>query len=55
MTPRLKKSVAGEARCPTCQHEDDNNRNFGDGDGEHDDEANGDLPGGTGNAQLLEP
>ena len=58
MTPRLKKSVAGEARWPTCQHEDDNNRNFGDGDGEHGDEANDghdELPDGTGNVQLQEP
>ena len=64
MTPRLKKSVAGEARCPTWQHGDDANYgddnygNFGDGDGEHGDEANDghdDLPDGTGNVQLQEP
>ena len=51
MTPRLKKSVAGEARWPTCQHLDYE-------DGEHDDEAsdgNHDLPDGTGNVQLQEP
>ena len=54
MTPRLKKSVAGEARWPTCQHLDDGNY----GDDELDDEANDDhddLPDGTGNVQLQEP
>ena len=65
MTPRLKKSVAGEARWPTCQHGDDGNYGDGelddeadDGNGEHDDKVNDghdDLPDGIGNVQLQEP